>query len=50
MAHSAKERKLQEWDKEWGRLSKEGNIWWKGDRHAEWVDVMGESWLGWICE
>ena len=50
MTHSAKARKLREWDKEWGALSTEGNIWWKGSRYAEWVDVMGVSWLGWICE
>lgn len=50
MTHSAKAQKRREWDKEWGALSKEGNIWWKGSPHAEWVDVMGVSWLGWICE
>jgi len=48
MTHSAKAQKRREWDKEWGALSTEGNIWWKGSRHAEWVDVMGVSWLGWI--
>jgi len=44
----AKTQKRREWDKEWGSLSTEGNIWWKGSRYAEWVDVMGVSWLGWI--
>ena len=50
MTHSAKAQKRREWNKEWGALSTEGNIWWKGSRYAEWVDVMGVSWLGWICE
>lgn len=50
MTLSAKAQKRREWDKEWGALSTEGNIWWKGSRYAEWVDVMGVSWLGWICE
>ena len=50
MTWSAKAQKRREWDREWGALSTEGNIWWKGNRHAEWVDVMGVSWLGWICE
>lgn len=48
--YSAKAQKRREWDKEWGALSTEGNIWWKGSQHAEWVDVMGTSWLGWIRE
>lgn len=46
----AKRRKLRQWDQEWGRLSKEGNIWWRGDAYEEWVDVMGKNPLGWICE
>lgn len=50
MTLSAKAQKRREWDKEWGALSTEGNIWWKGNRYAEWVDVMGTSRLGWICE
>jgi len=44
----AKAQKRREWDKEWGALSREGNIWWKGNKYAEWVEVMGDSWLGWI--
>ncbi|KAF8816885.1 zf-DHHC-domain-containing protein [Phlegmacium glaucopus] len=44
----AKTRKLREWDEDWGALSTEGNIWWRGDQHAEWTDVMGSWWLGWI--
>ncbi|PPQ65457.1 hypothetical protein CVT24_010788 [Panaeolus cyanescens] len=44
----AKRRKVREWDTEWGDLNKEGNLWWKGSAHAEWVDVMGSNWLGWF--
>ncbi|PPQ80332.1 hypothetical protein CVT25_003615 [Psilocybe cyanescens] len=44
----AKRRTLKKWDREWGRLNKEGNIWWRGNSRDEWVDVMGSSWIGWI--
>ncbi|KAF8970663.1 DHHC palmitoyltransferase-domain-containing protein [Flammula alnicola] len=44
----AKRRKEREWDKEWGALNSEGNIWWRGNTHEEWTDVMGKWWLGWI--
>lgn len=50
MIHSAKARKRREWDEDWGALSTEGNIWWRGNPHTEWIDVMGGWWLGWICE
>lgn len=47
---SAKRRTKKKWDQEWGRLNKEGNIWWRGNAYDEWVDVMGSSWMGWIRE
>jgi len=50
MIHSAKARKRREWDEAWGALSTEGNIWWRGNPHTEWIDIMGDWWLGWICE
>jgi len=40
----------QEWDREWGTISKEGNIWWLGSGKKGWVDVMGTNPLGWFCE
>ncbi len=46
---SAKRDKRKAWDEEWGNLDTEGNIWWRGSAYEEWVDVMGKSWLGWIC-
>ncbi|KAF8900441.1 DHHC palmitoyltransferase-domain-containing protein, partial [Gymnopilus junonius] len=44
----AKRRKQREWDQEWGRIGKEGYIWWMGNKYEQWVDVMGKNWLGWI--
>jgi palmitoyltransferase len=40
---------LKEWDREWGKWSTEGNIWWIGPRRGEWEAVMGTNPLGWIC-
>ena len=40
----------QEWDREWGSIGKEGNIWWLGSGKKEWVDVMGMNAWGWFCE
>ena len=47
---SAKRRKQKEWDQEWGRLNAEGHIWWRGNLREQWIDVMGDWWLGWIRE
>ncbi|KIY68821.1 zf-DHHC-domain-containing protein [Cylindrobasidium torrendii FP15055 ss-10] len=44
----AKIRLKQAWNKEWGRIGKEGNIWWMGSARAGWEDTMGTSWIGWI--
>ena len=38
------------WDEEWGKLGKEGNIWWLGNGTKGWIDVMGTNRWGWICE
>ncbi|RXW18095.1 hypothetical protein EST38_g7766 [Candolleomyces aberdarensis] len=43
-----KRQMLKEWDREWGSLDKEGNIWWVGGRRREWEAVMGKNMLGWI--
>ncbi|KAF9481622.1 zf-DHHC-domain-containing protein [Pholiota conissans] len=45
---AAKTRQKKLWDKEWGTIDREGNIWWQGNAHTEWISVMGTSWLGWI--
>ncbi|KAK0469945.1 zf-DHHC-domain-containing protein [Desarmillaria tabescens] len=36
------------WDVEWGRIGKEGNLWWLGSGRKGWEDVMGDWWVGWI--
>lgn len=44
-------RKLrQEWDREWGRIEVEGNLWWAGSKKRNWVEVMGKNPLGWFCK
>ncbi|SCV71227.1 BQ2448_2815 [Microbotryum intermedium] len=44
-----KMRKVRkEWDREWGRLGKEGNLWWLGSRGNNWRMVMGKGKWGWF--
>ncbi|SCZ99567.1 BZ3500_MvSof-1268-A1-R1_Chr3-1g06106 [Microbotryum saponariae] len=38
----------REWDREWGRLGKEGNLWWLGSRRDNWRMVMGKGRWGWF--
>ncbi|KAF9525142.1 DHHC palmitoyltransferase-domain-containing protein [Crepidotus variabilis] len=38
----------QQWDQQWGSLHTEGNIWWRGSKWTEWIDVMGVNKLGWL--
>ncbi|KDQ55985.1 hypothetical protein JAAARDRAFT_158736 [Jaapia argillacea MUCL 33604] len=45
---SAKRRTKREWDEEWGRIGKEGNLWWLGGWKENWVSVMGGEPLGWF--
>ncbi|KAF8196313.1 DHHC palmitoyltransferase-domain-containing protein, partial [Mycena galopus ATCC 62051] len=45
-----KRRIRRSYDAEWGHPATEGNVWWAGSRRAAWEDVMGRSWVGWICE
>ena len=47
---SEKRRMRQQWEREWGSISKEGNIWWLGSGRDGWVDVMGTNPMGWLCE
>ncbi|KAF8512824.1 DHHC palmitoyltransferase-domain-containing protein [Gautieria morchelliformis] len=44
----SRRRILKQWDAEWGRIDKEGNLWWLGSRRANWETTMGTSKLGWI--
>lgn len=47
---SAKHRTKKQWDAEWGRIGKEGNIWWLGSKRRNWEAVMGKSVWWWFCE
>lgn len=47
---SAKRKRKRAFDEEWGSMNTEGNIWWRGSAYAEWIDIMGKHWVGWICE
>ncbi|KAG9122964.1 palmitoyltransferase pfa5 [Ceratobasidium sp. 392] len=36
------------WDKEWGRIEREGNLWWLENARANWEQVMGHSVWEWF--
>ncbi|KAF8509462.1 zf-DHHC-domain-containing protein [Hysterangium stoloniferum] len=44
----SRRRILKQWDAEWGRIGKEGNLWWLGSKRANWQATMGSSKWGWI--
>ena len=46
----AKRRTKQEWDEQWGRIGKEGNLYWLGSARKNWEAVMGDKWYQWIRE
>lgn len=50
LACSARRRTRKMWDVEWGRLGKEGNIWWLGSKKRNWESVFGDRVGWWICE
>ncbi|KAF5381486.1 hypothetical protein D9757_008130 [Collybiopsis confluens] len=52
-----KQRVRREWDKEWGRVGREGNVWWAGSPLRGWEDTMGSAertrenpwgWASWV--
>ncbi|KIK66341.1 hypothetical protein GYMLUDRAFT_38150 [Collybiopsis luxurians FD-317 M1] len=52
-----KQRVRKEWDKEWGRIGREGNVWWLGSAMKGWEDTMGSrgrtrenpwGWASWV--
>ncbi|KAL0057793.1 hypothetical protein AAF712_015551 [Marasmius tenuissimus] len=54
---SSKTKVRKEWDKEWGRIGREGNIWWLGNARKGWEDTMGSAsrsaenpwgWVAWV--
>lgn len=50
MGWREKRRTKARWNKEWGKLGTEANLWWLGSSRANFVSVMGESKWGWFCE
>ncbi|KIM21496.1 hypothetical protein M408DRAFT_333414 [Serendipita vermifera MAFF 305830] len=36
------------WNTEWGRIGKEGNLWWLGSNRANWEAVMGKNPWTWF--
>lgn len=48
LSHSAKKRTLRQWDAEWGRIGREGNIWWMGSKRQNWEAVMGRNIWWWF--
>ncbi|KAI6019511.1 DHHC palmitoyltransferase-domain-containing protein [Pisolithus microcarpus] len=44
----AKRETRRRWNQEWGRIGKEGNIWWLGDYRANWEAVMGKNVWWWF--
>ncbi|KAG8898124.1 hypothetical protein FRB99_007651 [Tulasnella sp. 403] len=44
----AMHRTRKTWDKEWGELTTEGNIWWLGSARKNWEQVMGKNPIGWF--
>lgn len=46
----AKGRTRQRWNQEWGRIAKEGNIWWLGGDRENWESVMSKNKWWWFCK
>ncbi|KII83651.1 hypothetical protein PLICRDRAFT_47131 [Plicaturopsis crispa FD-325 SS-3] len=44
----AKAKTVKAWDEEWGRIGKEGHLWWLGSKRANWESVMGTRRWGWF--
>ncbi|KAF9074361.1 DHHC palmitoyltransferase-domain-containing protein [Rhodocollybia butyracea] len=40
---SNKRRVTKAWDREWGRVGQEGNLWWVGGRLKGWEETMGSK-------
>ena len=44
----AKRRTRQAWDAEYGRIGREGNMWWLGSIRANWEQVFGPKTWTWL--
>ncbi|KAH9966372.1 DHHC palmitoyltransferase-domain-containing protein [Lactifluus volemus] len=47
-AFSAKRRTRKQWDAEWGRIGREGNMWWLDNIGAHWEQVFGPRKWTWL--
>jgi len=45
---SAMRATQRQWDAEWGRIGKEGNIWWLGSKKENWEAIMGRNVWWWF--
>ena len=46
----ARRETVAQWDGEWGRIGKEGHMWWLGSARKNWEAVMGDSVWMWFRE
>jgi len=44
----ARKETQRQWDAEWGRIGREGNIWWLGSARENWEAVMGKNVWWWF--
>ncbi|KZT33540.1 zf-DHHC-domain-containing protein [Sistotremastrum suecicum HHB10207 ss-3] len=45
---SARRKKKKEWDHEWGRIEREGNLWWLESESENWKATMGRRVWEWF--
>ncbi len=49
--HARRRREtVKQWDAEWGRIGKEGHMWWLGSARKNWEATMGDKAWMWFCE
>ena len=41
---------MKQWDAEWGRIGKEGHMWWLGSARKNWEATMGDRVWMWFGE
>lgn len=46
----ARRETVAQWDNEWGRIGKEGHMWWLGSARKNWEAVMGDRVWMWFRE
>lgn len=50
--HVYREKRMMkgQWDAVWGRIGKEGHMWWLGSARKNWESTMGDRFWMWFCE